>query len=259
VSPETCFYRIPWQMVPDFDFAVDAGRVAGWLTRAEGMSLFAAARGVSAHLAIVEIGSFKGRSTVCLAKGARAGQGAWVFAIDPHRGNLEHQRQFGPIDTFADFVHNVEAAGVADLVAGIRDESVSVACRFTRTVGLLFIDGNHACRAVREDFRSWLPLVANGGLVAVHDSWQIWGPHAVTAGQLLSSHHIRRPQLVDTITYFEKTSANTARERWQNRAFVLWRIFWGFKGFVRLKLTGTVVERTPVLGARAPSRVAALH
>jgi MMP 1-O-methyltransferase len=230
-----------------FDFASEISHVPGWLTRAEGTSLHAAARRVSHRLAIVEIGSFKGRSTICLALGARAGLGAWVFAVDPHRGNREHQRQFGPIDTFADFTRNLDAAGVAENVAGIRDGSSNVAARFKRSVGLLFVDGDHRLGAVLADLRQWMPLVADGGLIAVHDAWQIPGPHLATLRELLWSRSIRNPRLVDTITCFEKTAANTAADRWRNRAFCLWRLAWGLKGFIRLKLAGTCIEHTPAL------------
>ena len=233
--------------VRDFNFTTDVSHVPGWLTAAEGRSLFEAARGVEIDQAIVEIGSFKGRSTLCLAAGARRGRGAWVFAVDPHLGNREHQRQFGPIDTFSAFIRNLEAAGVTDIVAGIRDTSANLAGRFSRPVGFLFVDGNHELRAVRDDLARWLPLVVDGGVVAVHDSWQIPGPHIATAIELLTSRTIRKPRLVDTITYFETTRSNTWQERWRNRAFLIHRFFWGFKGFVSLKLTGSVIERMPTL------------
>lgn len=236
----------PERGTPAFDFDADAGRIPGWLTRAEGAFLHNAASATPGDSAIVEIGSFKGRSTICLGKGACAGHGAFVFAIDPHHGNPEHRRQFGPIDTFSDFLRNIETAGLADVVAGIRDTSVCVAARFKRPVGLLFVDGNHQLGAVREDLRRWLPLVRPGGLVAVHDSWQIWGPHVATAWALLHSRQIRNPRLIDTITCFETTAVNTLRDRLQNRAFVVWRLVWGFKGFLRLKMAGTCIERLPV-------------
>ena len=231
--------------IREFDFAGVAGHVPGWLTCREGVFLFDAARRTGARAAIVEIGSFKGRSTLCLASGSREGDGAWVFAIDPHCGNPEHQRQFGPLDTLPEFTRNLEVVGLTDVVAILRDTSARVAARFRRPVGLLFVDGDHRYSAVREDLRRWLPLVTDGGLVAVHDSWQIWGPHAVTARHLIASPHVRRPRLIDTITCFEKTERASGFDRLQNLAFVIWRIVWGFKGFVSLKLTGTRVRSQP--------------
>src|ERR1700722_20931863 len=45
--------------------------------------LYSLARDVDAGV-IVEVGSYRGRSTVALALGSRAGHGAPVFAIEPH-------------------------------------------------------------------------------------------------------------------------------------------------------------------------------
>jgi len=223
----------------EFDFAADVSPIKGWLTRAEATFLFKAAKCIRARATIVEIGSFKGRSTICLAKGSMAGNRPRVVAIDPHHGNPEHQRQFGAIDTFDEFRQNLANAGVTHAVTAVKDTSVRVAVEFRDRVSLLFVDGDHRFDAVRQDLRSWLPRVDEGGVVAVHDSWQIWGPHAVTAALLWSSWTIRHPRLVDTLTIFEKTAQNSRLDRLRNRAFVLFRLVWGFKGFVNLKLLGS--------------------
>jgi predicted O-methyltransferase YrrM len=231
------------QNFPDeFDFAADVSPIQGWLTRAEATFLFEAAKRTGPRATIVEIGSFKGRSTICLAKGSLAGSRARVVAIDPHHGNPEHQRQFGRIDTFDDFRRNLLSAGVTHAVTALKDTSLRVAARFDRRVSLLFIDGDHSFEAVRQDLRSWLPLVETGGVVAVHDSWQIWGPHFVTAWVLCSSTKIRGARLIDTMTVFEKTVQNTLLDRVRNRAFVVFRLFWGLKGFANLKLLGSQVR-----------------
>jgi predicted O-methyltransferase YrrM len=38
-----------------------------------------------------------------------------------------------------------------------------------RSIGFLFIDGDHSRYGVRQDFDMYSPLVAPGGLVAFHD------------------------------------------------------------------------------------------
>jgi len=231
------------RIFPDeFDFAADVSPIKGWLTRAEATFLFEAAKRTAPRATIVEIGSFKGRSTICLAKGSLAGNRARVVAIDPHHGNPEHQRQFGRVDTFDEFRQNLLTAGVTHAVLALKDTSLRVAARFDRRVSLLFIDGDHSFEAVRQDLRSWLPLVEPGGVVAIHDSWQIWGPHAVTAWALCSSRRIRNARLVDTMTIVEKTTENSLLDRVRNRAFVVFRLLWGLKGFVNLKLLGSRVR-----------------
>lgn len=223
-------------MSADRERALDAsGEVAGWLTRAEAGLLYDAAAAAPAGQAVVEIGSFAGKSTVALALGARSGAGARVCAVDPHTGSAETAAVTGFLDTFGLFKANLERHGAAEQVDVVRDFSVSAAARFERPVAFLFIDGAHGYRAVRDDFESWFPKVVEGGLVAFHDSWILPfpGPNLLTTRALLSGR-ARRPRLVDTITVFEKTARATPAERASNALFVAWRLLAGFAGTNRL-------------------------
>lgn len=224
-------------MSADRERALDAsGEIAGWLTRAEAGLLFDAAAAAPAGQAVVEIGSFAGKSTVALALGARAGAGARVYAVDPHTGSSETAAVTGFLDTFELFKANLERHGATRQVDVVRDFSVSAAARFERPVAFLFIDGAHGYRAVRDDFDSWLPKVVEGGSIAFHDSWVLPfpGPNLLTTRELLLSGRVRRPRLVDTITVFEKTARATPAERASNALFVAWRLLAGFAGTNRL-------------------------
>ena len=59
--------------------------VEGWLTEAQAARLDGCARAVPPGGRIVEIGSFRGRSTIVLARAAAAG--VEVVAVDPHLGS----------------------------------------------------------------------------------------------------------------------------------------------------------------------------
>jgi predicted O-methyltransferase YrrM len=61
--------------------------VPGWLTDAEGELLFNLAKSCSGKGVIVEIGSWKGKSTIWMARGSQAGHGVKIYAIDPHEGD----------------------------------------------------------------------------------------------------------------------------------------------------------------------------
>src|SRR6266568_7791612 len=82
--------------------------VPGWLTDEEGEALYDLAQRCTGRGVIVEIGSWKGKSTICLGLGSRAGNGVRIFAIDPHASYR-----------FGDFKTNVERAGIADLVTPV--------------------------------------------------------------------------------------------------------------------------------------------
>ena len=145
--------------------------VDGWLHREEGRLLFRLARECAGRGAIVEIGSWKGKSTICLARGSLAGSNTKVHAIDPHTGSPQHIEMFsGPVWTFEEFKRNIEAAGVKDVVEPHVDFSEAVARTFDEPVELIFIDGLHEYEGVKADFDAWFPKVINGGRMAFHDT-----------------------------------------------------------------------------------------
>ena len=165
-------------MSPDRTTADDAvGAVAdidGWLTEGQARLLFEAAAAVPVDGTIVEIGSFRGRSTVVLAMGAHPS--VRVVAIDPHAGNDRGPQE---IDGFADeaeddhrvFLANLDAAGVRDRVQVVRRFSGEAHGDVAGPVDLLWVDGAHRARPAHEDLRRWGDRVVPGGRMLVHDSW----------------------------------------------------------------------------------------
>ena len=141
-----------------------AASIEGWLSDAQGRALYEAAAATTGRGVIVEIGSWKGRSTVWLAAGARAA-GRRVFAVDPHRGSREDPAA----DTLPEFLHNIRRAGVADAVEPLVMTSAEAAARIREPVELLFIDGDHSLEGARRDADLWLPRLVAGGTVMMHD------------------------------------------------------------------------------------------
>jgi MMP 1-O-methyltransferase len=141
-----------------------AANVDGWLSDAQGAALFDTAAACSGRGAIVEIGSWKGRSTIWLAQGARIA-GQRVFAIDPHMNS----REDASAQTFDEFMRNVSAAGVSDIIDPLVMTSAEAATRVTGGVEVLFIDGDHSEEGARADAEIWLPRLIEGGTVLMHD------------------------------------------------------------------------------------------
>lgn len=213
--------------------------IEGWLTKNEALFLFENANKVVPENAIVEIGSWKGRSTTCLGIGSQSGKNAKVYAIDPHIGSSEHQRKLGKVDTFKDFLKNMNRYGVSECVEPIRDNSLSVAKNFTRGVGFIFIDGAHEYGAVRSDFESWFPKVVPGGVVALHDTWWFSGVRFLIYFLLITSDNIKNPKVSDTIVSFEKVERNGFLDRFYNLIFIPYHFFIsGFWGSVTMYFFG---------------------
>lgn len=127
---------------------------------------------VPADDAIVEVGSFQGKSTCYLAAGSKDGFGAKVFAVDPWdtAGNVTGRFGFAEPSTRERFDEQVRSMRFASRVTALQGFSTDIAKQWNGPwVGLLFIDGDHAERSVRADFEAWKPNLRDGAIVVFDD------------------------------------------------------------------------------------------
>ncbi len=144
--------------------------IEGFLTEAEAVALYRAANRLSPGATVVEIGSWKGKSTYCLARGLRAG--GRVHVIDPfdaygEPGSAEiyaREKSAEPLE--AQFIANL--APVKSAIVVHRGYSRKFTDDFSR-IDLLMIDGDHSVEGCRFDFVNFSPLIASGGWIAFHD------------------------------------------------------------------------------------------
>jgi len=192
---------------------VGKGGIAEFLSDKEGNLLYRLAKQCKGKGAIVEIGSWKGMSTIWLAKGSKAGSKTKVFAVDPHTGSPEH----GKVNTFQQFKENIAKAEAADIVKPIVKTSEQAAKSFTQPVEFVFIDGNHDYKFVKQDFELWFPKLLEHGTIAFHDS-HLWpGPRRVVREKVFNSKNFRNIGFVESITFAEKVASNSFAERLRNR------------------------------------------
>lgn len=120
---------------------------------------------------ILEIGSFKGKSTVILAKSAAlAGDGEGVNAVDPMTAPSETDPDLkGDESSLADFRRNIESQGVADRINFHQAFSYDLAQNWDKPLRLLWIDGDHTYKGTRLDFEGFAPHLNDRGIVAIHD------------------------------------------------------------------------------------------
>ena len=123
--------------------------------------------------AIVEIGSWKGKSIVWLAQGSKDGSGAKVYAIDPFIGAIKNYengvRKDIPVSVLGDFKQALKIAKCEDIVEPIVMKSEEAIKGWNKPIGLIFIDGDHSYGAVKQDFELWSPFLVDGGIIAFHD------------------------------------------------------------------------------------------
>ena len=155
-----------------------AGKVEGWLTPEQGLRLFNAAQALGPGATIVEIGSFRGRSTTVLALSAP--DDADVVAIDPHGGGDRGPGEIDPDAARGDadhgaFTANLAAAGAASRVRHVRELSADALGDVSGDVDLLFVDGAHRLGPARADIVQWGNRVSDGGTMVVHDAFSSVG------------------------------------------------------------------------------------
>jgi predicted O-methyltransferase YrrM len=162
----------------------DVRDVEGWLTDAQAEMLWTRAGEVGEGSRIVEIGSFRGRSAIVLA---RASEGrAELTAIDPHGGNdrgpqeIEADRAAGEEDNRV-FNENLRRAGVAERVRHVRLPSQDALDEVPGELDVLYVDGAHRYAPARDDIDRWGARVRPGGHMLVHDAFSSVG---VTLAQL---------------------------------------------------------------------------
>jgi predicted O-methyltransferase YrrM len=152
--------------------------VDGWLTDDQAGRLYDAAAAMPAGGRIVEIGSFRGRSTVVLALAA-PGAGE-IVAIDPHAGNDRgpqeiHGKEAEAAEDFDVFHGNLRDAGVDERVRHLRRFASDVISEVSDPIDVLYVDGAHRFRPARDDVRDWGARVAPGGHLLVHDAFSSVG------------------------------------------------------------------------------------
>jgi len=196
------------EVPPDLDAVLDAAweaarNVPGYLVESEARLLGMIAACVPVAGSIVEIGSFKGKSTVMLAKvAAHYGLGR-IVAIDPHNCPelLDHQAD-PAASSFQDFLRNIEAAGVGDQVEVLRAYSKDVSGAWNRPIRFLWIDGDHSYRGAKTDFDGFFPHVLPQGVVALHDALNVVsGPIRVFVEEMLRSDRFGAAGFVHSIAW----------------------------------------------------------
>jgi len=144
--------------------------IDGYLSRNEAMQLMELAANSSPNSVIVEIGSYRGRSTIALAFGSLSGPQNRIYSIDPFidfKGVLGGE--FGPKDQ-AKFYKNILFARVGEIVSLIALSSSAASRGWIKTnICLLWIDGDHAYESVIEDFWAWKPFLIENAVVVFHD------------------------------------------------------------------------------------------
>jgi len=151
----------------------DYRQIDGWLSPDEAWGLYTTARKLPGRSTVVEIGSWQGKSTFCIAKGLRSGK---VYAIDPFNADgcfdtvsgEEYKKRKGERDLLSIFRENIKKHGVDNKVEVRKGYSSDFHSEFT-SLDFLFIDGDHSIEGCKNDYDLYAHKLKRGGFIAFHD------------------------------------------------------------------------------------------
>ena len=200
--------------------------VDGWLSPDQAARLYAAAAATRPGQQIVEIGSFRGRSTIVLA--GAAPDGVDIVAIDPHAGNDRGPQEIRGYQTEAAgdheiFAANLAAAGVSGRVRHVREFSNDAHHAVIGPITVLYIDGAHRFAPARHDIRRWGARIEAGGTMLIHDSFSSVGVTLAICRELMFGRRFRYIGRSRSLTEYRSdlgeggiaVTANAARQRAQ--------------------------------------------
>ncbi|MCX5706434.1 MAG: class I SAM-dependent methyltransferase [Candidatus Omnitrophica bacterium] len=145
--------------------------IEGWLTDKEAYGLYNIASKLKGKATLVEIGSWKGKSTYCIAKGLKKGK---IYSIDSFNAagepgsKLIYQQQKGERLLLEQFKDKMIQLGVINKIEVLQGYSEQFINYFTE-IDFLFIDGDHSIDGCKYDFEHYSPLIKPGGYLAFHD------------------------------------------------------------------------------------------
>ena len=138
-------------------------RTPGMISLSEAQTLYDLARRVDDGC-IVEVGSYRGRSTSALAYGSQHGSSAPIYAVEPHEpfdGVLG--ATFGPEDRRGFFCTMLRTSAYR-LVRLLNAGSEVVTPGWQQPVALLWLDGDHTYEGVKRDLDCWRPHLRQDAL-----------------------------------------------------------------------------------------------
>ena len=158
-------------------------KIKGFLDADEGRALYETALKASKRGPCLEIGSYCGKSAVCLGQACKE-TGGVLFSIDHHRGSEEQQpgeEYYDPdlfdynafkVDTFGAFRQTLDLADLEQTVIPVVSHSATIAAHWATPLSLVFIDGGHALETVTADYHAWAPHLQSGGWLLIHDIFE---------------------------------------------------------------------------------------
>ena len=140
---------------------------------------------------ILEIGSFRGKSTIVLAKSIfNVNKLSKLYAVDPMVLSSTTDPDYkSSLPLYDDFINNLQAHNVDSIVEFYKMKSEELGKSWNRRLRLLWIDGDHNYLGAKRDLETFLPFLNPGAIIAIHDVLHRFdGPVRIMAEHILLSN-----------------------------------------------------------------------
>lgn len=141
--------------------------INGHLTDKEMHFLFIAGAIKTSHGDILEIGSYKGRSTVLLSKAAEFAGNTTLYAVDPLTQPSETDPKINGDNSRTEFYSNIKKHNAKVMFNEMFSQDL--AKQWDRPLRFLWIDGDHTFKGVQTDFLGFAKYLVPGGIIGFHD------------------------------------------------------------------------------------------
>lgn len=210
--------------------------IKGYLVPGQEKALMVIASKLAKKSLVVEIGSFLGKSTACIALASP--KSTKIYAIDTFNGNekdFKENRQFTGGNFFEIFKQNLSKIGVWNKIIPTIGNSREIGKKWNKPIDFLFIDGSHIYEDVKNDFEKFYPFVKEGGIIAIHDVstghpgvLKCWNKHIKTRlkqFQNVQTLYFGFKHLKTRATSYKKSLIGIKNESTLKKVFVILPVF----------------------------------
>jgi predicted O-methyltransferase YrrM len=158
----------------DFTGILEWDQIEGWFNLPQALALQKIVKQLPTRSKVVELGSYKGRSSVAIAAVLPAE--SILYCVDHFQGSEEHKiSNIDVSNLLAEFTRNIEQFGVKDKISALSMTTTEAAAKFDpESLDLVLVDAAHDYDSVKADLLHWYPKIKPGGILLCDDYEPGW-------------------------------------------------------------------------------------
>lgn len=163
----------------DFTGIIEWEAIEGWFSLAQAVALQKIVKQLPSGSKVVELGSYKGRSSVAIASVLPAE--SILYCVDHFQGSEEHKQSNLDLNLLKAFTKNIEQFGVKDKISTLSMTTTEAAAKFDpESLDLVLVDAAHDYDSVKADLLNWYPKIKPGGFLLC-DDYEVGWPGVMRA------------------------------------------------------------------------------